>query len=67
MKTIGFIGVGNMGGALAKAACLQSAARDVVIYDADKEKMEAFAKETSGRTAASVGGWSGKAMRCSCV
>lgn len=41
MKTIGFIGVGNMGGAMAKA-CVKVAENKVWIYDVDATKYQAF-------------------------
>ena len=45
MKKIGFIGAGNMGSALAKAAVRSGA--EVYIYDKDTEKANAVAKELS--------------------
>ena len=45
MKKIGFIGAGNMGSALAKAAVKSGA--EVYIYDKDTEKANAVAKELS--------------------
>lgn len=38
MKTFGFIGVGNMGGALAKAACKSAGAENVLVTDLLPEK-----------------------------
>lgn len=46
MATFGFIGVGNMGGALARAVCKKIAPSDVMIADDYAEKAEVFAKET---------------------
>ena len=46
MKTIGFLGCGNMGGALAKAAIKSVGAENVYVYDVDFAKADAFAKET---------------------
>lgn len=47
MATFGFIGVGNMGGALAKAVCQKWDTADILIADHDQEKAEMFAKETN--------------------
>ena len=41
MKTIGFIGAGNMGGAMAKA-CAKVSANEVWIYDVDATKYQTF-------------------------
>lgn len=41
MKTIGFIGAGNMGGAMAKA-CAKVSKNKVCIYDVDATKYQAF-------------------------
>ena len=46
MSTFGFIGVGNMGGALAKAVCKKWNISDIMIADHNQEKAEAFVKET---------------------
>ena len=46
MKTIGFIGCGNMGGALAKAALKSVGAENVFVYDIDLKKSKAFVDET---------------------
>lgn len=46
MKKIGFLGCGNMGGALAKAAIKSVGAENVYVYDVDFLKADAFAKET---------------------
>lgn len=45
MKTIGFIGAGNMGGALAAAACRAGYAERVFLYDKDTEKAAALAQK----------------------
>jgi pyrroline-5-carboxylate reductase len=46
MKTIGFIGCGNMGGALARAALKSVGAENIFVYDIDTKKSKAFADET---------------------
>ena len=46
MKTIGFLGCGNMGGALAKAAVKSIGAENIFIFDIDTKKAKAFADET---------------------
>ena len=43
--TVGFIGTGNMGGALAKAAVKAVPVNDVYLYDRFTEKAEALAKQ----------------------
>jgi len=45
MKIFGFIGVGNMGGALARAACRSAGAENVLVCDLAREKAEALAAE----------------------
>lgn len=45
MKKIGFIGTGNMGGALAAAVCSAGYAADVVLCDSNTEKAEKLASE----------------------
>ncbi|MEG3072627.1 MAG: pyrroline-5-carboxylate reductase [Ruthenibacterium sp.] len=45
MKKIGFIGAGNMGGALITAACHGNDAQDVLITDCLPEKANALAKQ----------------------
>ena len=52
MKKIGFIGAGNMGGALIIAACRTIGADKVLITDYDRNKAQALAEET-GCTAVS--------------
>ena len=49
MKTFGFIGVGNMGGALAKAACKSAGAENVLVTDLLPEKAAELAKATGCR------------------
>ncbi len=46
MKKFGFIGCGNMGGALAKAVSRKAAGANVMITDLDKEKVSALCAET---------------------
>ena len=46
---IGFLGGGNMGGALASAVAKSAATPDVLIFDIDKEKADALAKKIGGR------------------
>lgn len=43
---IGFIGCGNMGGALARAAIKAVGAESIFVYDVDTEKVKAFEEET---------------------
>ena len=50
MKTIGFIGCGNMGGALARAVCRVAAPEDVVLANRTPAKAEALAAELGCRT-----------------
>lgn len=45
MSVFGFIGVGNMGGALARAVCESVGAENIIVSDYSLEKAEAFAKE----------------------
>ncbi len=45
MKTIGIIGVGNMGGALAAAICRATSPDCVYVADADAARVQAFAQE----------------------
>lgn len=53
MCKIGFIGAGNMGGALIAAACKSIPANEVIIADCLPQKALASAAETGCRTAAS--------------
>ncbi len=46
MAKIGFIGVGNMGGALARAAA--KGQNDIFLFDTDTQKAQALAKELGG-------------------
>lgn len=45
MKRIGFLGCGNMGGALAKAALKSVGAENIFVFDVDTKKIKAFADE----------------------
>ena len=56
MHKIGFIGAGNMGGALIIAACRSIGADQVLITDYDLAKAEALAQETGCHVAASNDG-----------
>lgn len=53
MKKIGFIGAGNMGGALALAVSKSGA--EVYLADADVKKAEALAEKISAKTVSAVG------------
>ena len=46
MKTVGFIGCGNMGGALARAAAKSVGAENIFVFDIDLKKSKEFAEET---------------------
>lgn len=46
MKKIGFLGCGNMGGALAKAAIKSVGAENIFVFDVDSKKIRDFADET---------------------
>lgn len=46
MRTIGFLGCGNMGGALARAAVKSVGAENIFVFDVDTKKVKAFADET---------------------
>lgn len=46
MKKIGFLGCGNMGGALARAAAKAVGAENIFVFDVDTKKAKAFADET---------------------
>lgn len=46
MKKIGFLGCGNMGGALARAAVKSVGAESIFVFDVDTKKVKAFADET---------------------
>jgi pyrroline-5-carboxylate reductase len=45
MNKIGFLGCGNMGGALARAALKAEGAENIFVYDVDTKKIKAFADE----------------------
>ena len=49
MKTIGFIGAGNMGGALIRAVSLSDTECEILITDKIIEKAESLSKETNGK------------------
>lgn len=51
MARIGFIGTGNMGGALITAACRGIAPEEVLIADRDQDKAKALAAKTGCRVA----------------
>ena len=46
MRTAGFIGCGNMGSALARAAAASAGPENVYVFDVDTQKAKAFAEET---------------------
>ncbi len=46
MKKIGFLGCGNMGGALARAAIKSIGSENIFVFDVDTKKVKAFADET---------------------
>lgn len=46
MKKIGFLGCGNMGGALARAAIKSVGAENIFVFDVDTKKIRDFADET---------------------
>ena len=48
MEKIGFIGVGNMGGALAQAVLRAADAKNVLVSSRTAEKAEAFAAKYGG-------------------
>jgi len=53
IKTVGFIGIGNMGRPM--AANLIKGGFDVVAYDADAQRAAAFAREAGAKSASSLG------------
>lgn len=53
--TIGFIGAGNMGGAIVKAVCRGTDPAGVLVYDLDRNKTAALAAETGCAVAESSG------------
>ena len=62
MKTMAFIGAGNMGGALARAACRAVGAGEVVIYEPNAALAAALTAET-GCTAAESGEQAARAAK----
>ena len=46
MRTAGFIGCGNMGSALARAAAASAGPENVYVFDVEQQKSKAFAEET---------------------
>lgn len=65
--TIGFIGAGNMGGALVRAVCRGTDPAGVVAADLDREKAAALSEQTGcavGESAACVAGSSDILMLC---
>lgn len=62
MKTVAFIGVGNMGGALARAACKAVGPDQVVVFNRTQTKAEALAAEL-GCAAAESGAEAVRAAR----
>lgn len=64
---IGFIGAGNMGGALIRGVCRETDPAGVLIYDHNREKMEALTAETgcaAAESAAEVAGGCDILMLC---
>lgn len=53
--TIGFIGAGNMGGALIRGACRRTDPAGVLIYDHHREKLDALTAQTGCAAAESAG------------
>ena len=60
-KTVGFIGCGNMGGALARAAAKNIGVK-IILYDTDSEKARELSKEIGGEA-----GDLSAAAGCDCV
>lgn len=58
--TIGFIGAGNMGGALIRGACRGTDPAGVLIYDHNREKMDALTAQTGCTAAESAGEVAGR-------
>ena len=50
MKTIGFLGCGNMGGAIARAVCKATAPENVFLANRTAAKAEALAAELGCQT-----------------
>lgn len=59
----GFIGTGNMGGALAKAVCASIGGKDVVLADRSPEKAEKLAETVGARVATAEEA----ALTCDCL
>ena len=51
MELFGFIGTGNMGGALAEAVCRRLSPDGVMLSNRTRAKAEALAAKTGGRVA----------------
>ena len=51
MELFGFIGTGNMGGALAEAVCRRLSPDEVMLSNRTRAKAEALAAKTGGRVA----------------
>ena len=51
MKTIGFLGCGNMGGAIARAVCKATESENVFLANRTAAKAEALAAELGCQTA----------------
>ena len=49
MKKLGFIGTGNMGGALILAAAKSNSENELLLSDKITEKADALAKKTGGK------------------
>ena len=49
MKSIGFIGTGNMGGAVAIAAAKSKAAPEILLANRTREKAEKLAEKIGGK------------------
>ena len=64
---VGFIGAGNMGGALIRGVCRETDPAGVLIYDHNREKMEALTAQTgcaAAESAAEVAGGCDILMLC---
>lgn len=67
MSVIGFIGGGNMGGALIRGVCQGTDPAGVLVYDHNQDKMDALASQTgctAAESAAQVAAESGILMLC---
>ena len=49
MKKLGFIGTGNMGGALVLAAAKSNSENEILLSDKIREKADALAEKTGGK------------------